>query len=233
MTQPFVGRVEFQATVDHQTRLTVDPDSPTSTLLISNHDGSRVITLGGPNGNVALPNDLSTTRIFVAGRPGLDGFIQISNHDNSRVITLGGPNGNVALPNDLSATRMFVAGRPDLGGLIRVSDRNGRSTISIDADAREIEISNSDGSRRIILGGPDDTAAYRDALKEKTRERVPLDWATTQNNLGSALSTLGERESSTARLEEAVAAHRGLRRDCQRAESGLRISMIQRESTTR
>ena len=51
-------------------------------------------------------------------------------------------------------------------------------------------------------------AAYRDALKEWTRERVPLDWAMTQNNLGIALWTLGERESGTARLEEAVAAYR-------------------------
>ena len=30
----------------------------------------------------------------------------------------------------------------------------------------------------------------------------------TQNNLGNALWTLGERESGTARLEEAVAAYR-------------------------
>ena len=51
-------------------------------------------------------------------------------------------------------------------------------------------------------------AAYREALQEKTRERVPLDWAMTQNNLGTALQTLGERESGTARLEEAVAAFR-------------------------
>ena len=41
---------------------------------------------------------------------------------------------------------------------------------------------------------------------EYTRERVPLLWAGTQNNLGSALWTLGGRESGTARLEEAVAA---------------------------
>jgi hypothetical protein len=40
------------------------------------------------------------------------------------------------------------------------------------------------------------------------RERVPLQWAATQNNLGIALSTLGERDSDTARLEEAVAACR-------------------------
>jgi hypothetical protein len=37
---------------------------------------------------------------------------------------------------------------------------------------------------------------------------VPLDWATTQNNLGSALRTLGAREGGTVRLEEAVAACR-------------------------
>jgi hypothetical protein len=37
---------------------------------------------------------------------------------------------------------------------------------------------------------------------------VPLDWAATQSDLGNALETLGERESGTARLEEAVAAYR-------------------------
>jgi tetratricopeptide (TPR) repeat protein len=42
----------------------------------------------------------------------------------------------------------------------------------------------------------------------RTRERVPLDWAATQNNLGNALQTLGEREDGTGRLEEAVAAYR-------------------------
>jgi tetratricopeptide (TPR) repeat protein len=51
-------------------------------------------------------------------------------------------------------------------------------------------------------------ATYREALKEMTRERVPLDWAMTQMNLGNALTTLGERESGTGKLEEAVAAYR-------------------------
>jgi tetratricopeptide (TPR) repeat protein len=49
--------------------------------------------------------------------------------------------------------------------------------------------------------------AYREALKEYTRERVPLKWAKTQNNLGFALWRLGEREKDAKRLEEAVAAY--------------------------
>jgi hypothetical protein len=47
-------------------------------------------------------------------------------------------------------------------------------------------------------------AANREALKEWTRERVPLDWARTQGNLGTALEMLGERESGTG---NAVLAH--------------------------
>jgi tetratricopeptide (TPR) repeat protein len=48
--------------------------------------------------------------------------------------------------------------------------------------------------------------AYRAALEERTRDRVPLDWALTQMNLGNALWKLGECDSGTARLEEAVVA---------------------------
>jgi tetratricopeptide (TPR) repeat protein len=50
-------------------------------------------------------------------------------------------------------------------------------------------------------------AAYKEALKERTRDRMPLDWAATQSNLGNALQALGERESETGRLEEAVIAY--------------------------
>ncbi len=50
-------------------------------------------------------------------------------------------------------------------------------------------------------------AAHRAVLAEWTRDRVPLYWAGTQNNLGNELATLGERESRTARLEDAVAAY--------------------------
>ena len=36
--------------------------------------------------------------------------------------------------------------------------------------------------------------AFTESLKERTRERVPLDWAATQNNLDNALTILGERD---------------------------------------
>ena len=49
-------------------------------------------------------------------------------------------------------------------------------------------------------------AAFTEALKERTRALVPLDWAATQSNLGVALMTLGEREAGTESLEQAVAA---------------------------
>ena len=52
-------------------------------------------------------------------------------------------------------------------------------------------------------------AAYREALKElNIGLRAPLDWATTQTNLASALLALAGRESGTAKLEEAVGAYR-------------------------
>jgi tetratricopeptide (TPR) repeat protein len=45
-------------------------------------------------------------------------------------------------------------------------------------------------------------------LELMPREREPLQWARTQNHLGRALWRLGERESGTTKLEEAVAAYR-------------------------
>jgi tetratricopeptide (TPR) repeat protein len=63
--------------------------------------------------------------------------------------------------------------------------------------------------------------AFREALKEWTRERAPLDWATSQNNLGNALSSLGGRESGTAKLEEAVAAYREALKERTREQAPL------------
>ena len=70
-------------------------------------------------------------------------------------------------------------------------------------------------------------AAYREALKENTRERVPLDWAMTQMNLGNALSRLGERESGTGKLAEAVAAYREALKENTRERVPLQWAMTQ------
>jgi tetratricopeptide (TPR) repeat protein len=70
-------------------------------------------------------------------------------------------------------------------------------------------------------------AAYRAVLAEYTRDRVPLQWAMTQNNLGNALATLGERESGTARLERAVAAYRAALEEWTRDRVPLQWAMTQ------
>jgi len=45
-------------------------------------------------------------------------------------------------------------------------------------------------------------AAYREALKEYSRDKVPLDWAATQNNLGTALRALGAPEQDPSQANQ-------------------------------
>jgi len=70
-------------------------------------------------------------------------------------------------------------------------------------------------------------ATYGGALAVAPRERVPLHWAMTQNNLGTALQTLGEREAGTARLEAAVAAYRAALEERTRERVPLDWAMTQ------
>jgi tetratricopeptide (TPR) repeat protein len=65
------------------------------------------------------------------------------------------------------------------------------------------------------------------ALKERMRKRGPLDWAITQNNLGNALAARGERESGTARLDDAVAAYRAALEEWTRNRVQLQWAMTQ------
>ena len=64
-------------------------------------------------------------------------------------------------------------------------------------------------------------AAFNEALKEKTQSRYPLDWATTQYNLGSTLSDLARDESGTASLEKAIAAYREALKELTQQRAGL------------
>ena len=51
-------------------------------------------------------------------------------------------------------------------------------------------------------------AAYRAALDERTRDRVPPDWAQSQHTLANVLATLAARTHDRARMTEAIASMR-------------------------
>jgi hypothetical protein len=70
-------------------------------------------------------------------------------------------------------------------------------------------------------------ATYGSALALAPRDRVPLDWARTQNYRGNALATLGDRESGTELLEEAVAAYRAALEERTRDRVPLDCAMTQ------
>ncbi len=72
------------------------------------------------------------------------------------------------------------------------------------ANALELDGEQSERPKSLV----ESIALYRQVLEKWTRARVPLQWAKTQINLGTALATLGARESGTARLDQAAAAYR-------------------------
>ena len=61
---------------------------------------------------------------------------------------------------------------------------------------------------------------------------MPLDWAMTQNNLGTALAVLGERETWTERLEQAVAAYTEALKEYTRERVPLDWAMTQNNRGT-
>jgi tetratricopeptide (TPR) repeat protein len=69
---------------------------------------------------------------------------------------------------------------------------------------------------------------YRALVELRPRNAFPDDWATIQNNLGDALTVLGQSwESGTARLQEAVSAHRAALQEFTRERVPLRWAMTQ------
>ena len=63
-----------------------------------------------------------------------------------------------------------------------------------------------------LEGGPESLEGavriFRAASEERTRDRVPFDWAATQNSLGIALARLGERLSKMEYLKNGLCATR-------------------------
>jgi tetratricopeptide (TPR) repeat protein len=68
---------------------------------------------------------------------------------------------------------------------------------------------------------------YKRVIDRNSRERMPLQWAAIQNNLGNALTVLGNRESGTAKLDEAVAAYREALKEQTRERVPLDWAMTQ------
>jgi len=100
----------------------------------------------------------------------------------------------VALASFKQATSLVPPGYPD-----KTADY-----VQLQADALLMLAKRESGSARL----EEAVAAYREALRGRTSERVPEKWAVTQNNLGNALWDLSDREAGTARLEEAMVAYR-------------------------
>ena len=79
--------------------------------------------------------------------------------------------------------RRGLATRP--GGISALA---GAARLGGDAEQSRHTRSNELGERESGTARLEEAvAAYRAALEERTRERVPLRWAATQNNLGNAL----------------------------------------------
>jgi tetratricopeptide (TPR) repeat protein len=68
---------------------------------------------------------------------------------------------------------------------------------------------------------------WRRALKDYPRERAPVQWAATQNNLGTVLEELGDREDDPARLEEAIVAYGAALEERTRERAPLQWAMTQ------
>jgi hypothetical protein len=73
--------------------------------------------------------------------------------------------------------------------------------------------------------GPDSPGSRQ----ERTRDRVPLDWAQTQTNLGIALEMIGNKAKDQASLQKAVALLRAVRANVSRGAYDEQADAIGRE----
>ena len=97
-----------------------------------------------------------------------------------------------------------------------------------DSDQRGTALNNSGGALAVLGERESGTvkleqaiAAFRNALRERNRERAPREWAQTHGNLGTALRRLAEREASLERLNLACASFYEALTVLTRAESPL------------
>jgi hypothetical protein len=198
----------YRAALEERTRDRV----PLAWAMTQNNLGNALWTLGGrESGTARLEEAVAAYRAameeYTRDRVPLD-WAMTQNNLGAALQTLGErESGTARLEQAVAAYRAALEERTrDRVPLDWAMTQNNLGIALQTLGARESGTLASAGAGRMRL--EEAVAAYRAALEERTRDRVPLDWAGTQNNLGAALWTLGERESGTARLEEAVAAYR-------------------------
>jgi hypothetical protein len=77
----------------------------------------------------------------------------------------------------------------------------------------------------------DAVASYGAALEEGTRERVPFEWATSQQALVDALAALAKRQPNAAHMEEALTPMRSAAEVFQQSNDGYWLPIAQHHVT--
>jgi tetratricopeptide (TPR) repeat protein len=75
-------------------------------------------------------------------------------------------------------------------------------------------------------------AAFRAALEERTRPRVPLDWAFTQMNLALVYRALFDKDHQPRHLDDALEAADGALEEFRKANAAFYIEKAERQRQT-
>jgi tetratricopeptide (TPR) repeat protein len=181
----------------------LNPDNPTARALVA--DAQSEITAG----HLAHAHGLlrqATQAQIAAAQQARKLREQAREAEESQLV---GAAGSMAAEADVAMTERQYLEAADLFQHAAETVPAGRTTVSGNFRARQ---ANALYRRGYELGDNDALKAsievWRQTLPAFPRNQRPLDWAVTQNNLGDALEALGERESKTTHLEDAVAAYR-------------------------
>jgi tetratricopeptide (TPR) repeat protein len=72
-------------------------------------------------------------------------------------------------------------------------------------------------------------AAYREALKELTRERIPLEWAETQRNIALVYQALFDKDHQPRHLDDALEAADQALEEFRKADAPFYIEKAERQ----
>jgi tetratricopeptide (TPR) repeat protein len=164
-----------------------------------------VEAVGGFLGSVAAHIVADLVLVAIAGAAAWFAWFELPGRLKARSIRRGDPN-----RLNILVARFEGHGGPDIRDRIREQMHK----VFGEVTARPFDVFYFPVTLRDIESGGEkehlnrvERKARRWMLAVRDRKRVPLQWATTQDNLGTALQSLGERDRGTRRLEEAVAAY--------------------------